>query len=417
MRSKLLKQLKASDTFIGAYMRHQDATETAELYDFWCALWIIGNIIGRNTYVARPRAPVFLNWYIFLVAESGVTRKSSAVREALSWLRPYVPNGVDVIEAKTTPEKLEQTLALQTLHHGTARAIVSVSEAVTLFGKERYNMGMPGLLTDLYDCAAKRQSLGTLAYGALTMQEVFVSLLTASTPSWLASAINPTVIEGGFTSRCIFAVSEKSKRRVAWPSEKVESSQVADQLAKLHGRRNLIREITLTDEALAAFTKWYNTRRLHDDLYRTSFESREDAHVLRVAACLTLNEGYHTVPQSHIQIAIEVIEDAKERGYGLFALTQSSDNRLVAGVEALRTTLIAAGNAGINGTDLSIRMARHFKRLELQTALRIMHELALVQRFQLRSDGAGRPKTIWRATKAIVAEDALNSVKERLERE
>lgn len=410
---KRLKELKQSNTFIGEYLRFQDATETAELYDFWCALWIIGALAGRQVYVDRPRAPVFLNWYVFLVAESGVTRKSSAVREAMRWLRPHLPKHTDIIEAKTTPEKMEQTLALQTINHQSARLVIGVSEAITLFGRERYSMGMPGLLTDLYDCPRIRQAMGTIAYGALTINNAYVSLLSASTPSWLASSINPTVIEGGFTSRCIFAVSEKPKRKVAWPESVQDGSHAS--LEQLNARCLSLTELQLTPEALTRFTNWYNSRRLHTDLYRTSFESREDAHILKVAACLMLNDNSSAISQSHIQTAIEVIDDAKERGHGLFNLTQQSDNRLVAGIESLRTALIAAGNTGISGTDLSARMARHFKRLELQTALRIMHELTLVQRFQLRSDGAGRPKTIWRATKAIVAEEALNNVKERME--
>ena len=74
------RKLVPSDSFIGQYMDYMSGVETPEAYDFWCAVWAIGVCCGRSVYVDRPRLPVHLNWYIVLTAESGTTRKSTAVR-------------------------------------------------------------------------------------------------------------------------------------------------------------------------------------------------------------------------------------------------------------------------------------------------------------------------------------------------
>ena len=69
-------------TFIHDYMAAQKGLETATAYDFWCAVWVLSSTLGRSVYVDRPRIPVYLNWYVLLVAETGVTRKSTAVVRA-----------------------------------------------------------------------------------------------------------------------------------------------------------------------------------------------------------------------------------------------------------------------------------------------------------------------------------------------
>lgn len=413
---KLLQQLRTGDTFIGAYLRNNEETETPEVYDFWCALWAMSNIIGRRTFVDRPRAPVFLNWYVILVAESGTTRKSTAVRSATEIVRAFKPPYADIIEGKTTPEKLEVTLGLQTLSQSQAHGIISISELVTFMGRDRSTMAMPGLLTDLYDSPLQRTARGSLSGGSVEMRNVFVSLLTASTPSWLQTSINPNVIAGGFTSRCIFVVSDKPKARIAWPSMKEGGEdEVASHIIRMQERLPAYPTIQLSASALQTFTRWYNKRLLHDDPFRSSFESREDAHVLRLAACLSINDGTFVIESEHIKIATEVIHNAKLHGYELFSVPAQERNRLEAGIEHLRAVLVASGMAGISMADLSLRMARHLRRTELHTTLRIMHELALVSRFELRSNGAGRPKTVWRAAPAITAQSATEIIKQRLE--
>ena len=413
---KSLQRLRDSQTFIGHYLRSMSDSETPESFDLWCALWVMSSLIGRHVYVARPRAPVFLNWYVILVADSGTARKSSAIRAATELVRSLISDNVDMIEGKTTPEKLEATLARQTALHSKAEAVISISELVTFMGRDRYSMAMPGLLTDLYDSPEQRRSPGSLSGGSTTLLQVYVTLIGASTPNWLAQSINPNVVAGGFTSRCIFVYASEPKRKIAWPDGRgINLSECRQYLTRLRERWTGLGGITLSATALQTFTKWYNKRVPSDDEYRSTFESREDAHVLRLAACLCINDNTFEIQTEHVQLATEIINDAKNSGKEIFTLKTNDNSRLEIGIEHLRSVLITAGMDGISGKDLSIRMARFLNGAELRLTLRTMFELALVQQFELPRDGPGRPKTIWRATKAIMAKDAFNSVKERIE--
>lgn len=77
-----LKGVVPEGSFISNYLAYTADNETPLYYDFWCAIWCLSSSVGRSTVVARPRAPVFLNHYIVLIAESATTRKSTAVRLA-----------------------------------------------------------------------------------------------------------------------------------------------------------------------------------------------------------------------------------------------------------------------------------------------------------------------------------------------
>ena len=97
------RKLVSSDSFIGQYMEYMSYVETAESYDFWCALWAIGTGVGRDVYVDRPNSPVYLNWYIILAAEAGTTRKSTAIGS----IRDIVEGTTPILAGKTSPTSLE----------------------------------------------------------------------------------------------------------------------------------------------------------------------------------------------------------------------------------------------------------------------------------------------------------------------
>jgi hypothetical protein len=405
-------KLVPADSFVGRYLQYMSVQETPHAYDFWNAIWSIGVAAGRNCVVDRPRIPVYLNWYIILVAQSGTTRKSTSVVASTKLVREVLDDNTLLVESKMTPEALELSLHEATRKYGFAHAAISISELVTFLGREKYAAAMPGLLTDLYDCAAIKTGGGTISRGPTNIRDVFVSFLSASTPAWLIRAINPDVIEGGFTSRCIFVVAEERKKRVAWPDD----SNVADAKGRLIDELRHIREfaatrrrIQLNDTGLKKFTAWYNSRSEHRDPFRSSFESREDSHVLRLAACLSINDGSWDIQGTHITSAIKVINQVKEDGASIFAGGQSN-SQLVLGIDKVKQCLIEAGTSGATQTALTKACKNYMNAGRCVTVLEIMHELQMVQRFEGIQLGQGRPATVWRATNQILAKNSMELI-------
>jgi hypothetical protein len=387
------KKLVPDDSFIGQYMKYMSVVETAESYDFWCALWAIGTGVGRGVYVDRPNSPVYCNWYIILAAEAGTTRKSTAIRS----IRDIVEGTSTILGGKTSPEALELLLHESTRKGGGATASFAVSELVTILGREGYMSTMPGLLTDLYDCPKERRSPGSLKSGEIIQQDVYINFISASTPAWLVTAINPSVIEGGFTSRVIFVVDDARKRAIAWPETRED--EATTKLKQLYestvDRAKRQQGLSISEGGLKKFRQWYNNRATHADPFLSSFEAREDDHTLRLAAGLAINDGTLELQAKHISSAIQVIADVKSRANGIFGQDFSQRARVTNGIGRVREILLESGTDGIKHSDLQRRVVRHMDAKELRLLINIMHESGMVQIFKMKRGD------MYRATRAI----------------
>lgn len=404
-------KLVPEGSFIRRYLDYASTSETPYAYDFWTACWLISVAVGRGTVVDRPTAPVHLNLYCVLVAESGITRKSTAVRRAVSFARDLCGDRNLLIESKITPEKLEYDLALQTLEHGSAVASIAVDELVKFLGRERYVEQMPTLLTDLYDSPTIRTGGGTIERGRTALRNIYINFLSASTPSWLLRAVNPDVIEGGFTSRVIFVVSEHPKRSSPWPEAPDERLKqcIRDTLEGIKTTGERISSIGLSPGARKKFESWYRSRDKKRDAFRSSFQSREDSHILRMGALLSINDGSWEVQANHIVAATRIITEVREDGASIFEGT-GNHSKIVLGVDALRDKLLAAGLGGIKQSELTKALQRHMNADHIKAALDVMHELQMVQCFEGVQVGKGRPTTVWRATQGLLSTKALDTI-------
>lgn len=371
------------DSFIGVYMQQASSLETSAAYDFWAAMWTLGSCIGRSVYVPRPHAPVYLNWYIMFVAESGITRKSTAVRMARDTVSAAL--GSDhLIEGRVTPEFLFDTLSHR------PHTAIAVSELVTFLGRESYVIELPAMLTDLYDCPVERRG-GSISRGERVIRDAFVTFLTASTPSWLRTSVNPTVIEGGFTSRCLFIHDEKPKRKVPWPSEVGMDVTLSQRLLmEVAEASQLVQRIDLLPGAMRRFETWYRQRDTSSIVpFIASFNSREDAHVLRAAACLCINDGTYAIDRKHIDFAIKLVKLAKGSAIGVFS-DAGSTLKVAQGVDRIVQLLIEAGPVGIQHTRMYASLRHYMQVQEFKITMDLMNEMGMITVMIEKRNGGGR---------------------------
>lgn len=415
---KSYAKLVHADTFMGRYMRFMDAQETAYAYDFWSALWAVSSVCSRLTYVARPRAPIYLNMYTVLIGESGVPRKTTSVNMASRLVRDALirERTVGFIDAKMTPEKLDDILHERTLEHGCAELCVAIPELAVFLGTERYVATMPTLLTDLYDCPSHRHGGGTIARGECIQRNVWLSFLSASTPVWLLKTVNPNVVEGGFTSRCMFINTNLPKHRIAWPSDSdvdAERAELLQDLRDIRTQAKTSEPIRLTDAGMSAFTKWYNKRAHSYEIFKQSFEAREDSHVLRVAALLCINDGTWVIDAPHIRVAVELVTTVKVTSATLFEGGEHRTKYATA-LDCVRSTLVSAGMDPVPRSTLFRKSRRGLTTEELEDLLRILHEVGAVQHFVApHENGLGRPAQYYRGTQLLLARGLGDQVLER----
>jgi uncharacterized protein YciW len=403
----MYREAAKEGTFLHAYMQYLEPLETPRAYDFWSGMWMLSNAIGRRMVIQRPRAPVFLNTYIILTAEAGTTRKSTSVRMATTILQDAgMLEHVHMVTSSSNKATMDEALAKLTTEGHDAHLCISVSELVSFMGKEVHAISTPGYLTDIYDCPSGR--VVQRASGDKRLANVYPTLLSASTPSWLVRAINPDVIEGGFTSRCLFIWEEQPKRRVAWPEERADASIIRgsciDALKRVRAEaaRHILKGIGITAGARDTFTSWYDKRVLNaGNPFMASFQAREDHHILRAAGLLAANELSFVITQHHITHAIRLIEAARDKASHIFAPPEVDNSRIVTGIERLRASIYEAGDLGAPRTKLLYATRRFIGIREMNYVLDLMHDLGMVRVFE--ESTRGRKATVY------VRTDKLNS--------
>jgi hypothetical protein len=398
--------LVPDDTFIGKYMSAASVLETATSYDFWCAMWALGTACGRGVVIPRPHAPIYLNWYVMLVAESGVTRKSTAVRMARDVISDVLgPEAM--VEGKSTPEYLFSRLAK------TPQLAIAVSELVTFLGRESYVIELPALLTDMYDCPAERRG-GSMSRGERIIVDPYVTFMTASTPTWLMGAVNPTVIEGGFTSRCLFILDEKPKQKVAWPTESVDMNDAKALLADTVSKAQRVKTINLMPSAMQKFSLWYKRRDTTTNIaFLASFNAREDAHVLRAAACLAVNDGTFAIDRNHLSLAIKLIAHAKAGGMLIFS-GGGQGIKVAQGMDKISRLLIDAGGVGVGHTPLYAGVRHYMNANDFKICIAYMNELGmLIIGVENRNGGGIKPRRYFR-TDDTTKKDRMLALREAM---
>lgn len=397
------------DSFIGKYLAMMNNSETPQAFDFWSAVWILGAHCGRDVIVDRPRSPVHMNWYVILVGESGRLRKSTTIEQA----RKYIENLGSIITTKCSPESLINHISDNYLTTDVGSANICVSELVTFLGKERYTQTMPGLLTDIYDCPDIRESSGTITNGKRTYKNVFVNFLAASTPSWLSKAVNPDVIEGGFTSRTLFITANKPKKQLPWPEETSndDTRSINTTLAETVSIAQAVGKIKLSDTAKSNYARWYCKRESYKDTFRASFAAREDSHVLRLAGILCINDGSMQIASHHISKAIRIIEHVRDSSSKLFDVNIGVSTKF-RGIEKVRTEILRAGSEGIYHRSLYNGAKRFLEADDFNKLITIMHELELIRVFIYGTTKKGK---LYKSTRKLSDDKLVSKLFEALE--
>jgi hypothetical protein len=345
-----------------------------------------------------------MNMYVVLIGDSGIPRKSTSIAMATGLVHRVLDADVGLVQAKATPERLNEILHERSLEYGSAQICIAIPELAVFLGTEGYAHPMPVLLTDLYDCPDYRSGGGTIARGSQPQRNVWVCFLSGSTPIWLLKTVNPDVSEGGFTSRCLFILANKPKQSIPWPdgrgAEDDYAYLVAD-LLTIHRHAQNSDSILLTEGAMATFGAWYRDRTHAIDPHTQSFEAREDAHVLRVAALLCINDDSWRIDYGHIVRALQLVAGVKADGKRIFEGGEIR-SKYASAFDTLRIELMSAGMDPIMKGALSRKCRRGLARHEFDDLLDVLHEMGAVQRFVDPMHERGRPAMYFRGTEMLL---------------
>lgn len=395
-----LNKMIPNKTFLSEYLNCTDNFETAKDFDFWSAIWIISLLVNRKLYIDRPSMPIFMNFYITFLADSGIARKSTAVnfaRDILNKLLDKKLNYLQTINGSSSSQMFNYALTKASYDYKKCIIGLNVPEFITFFK----NKNIIECFTDLYDCPTERKGYGTFTNGDVNVSNVFISCLSASTPNYYLKAVSEEEIEGGFTSRNIVVHAEKGKRKIPW-GEETDTTKVLEAGRKLRDficSINATNTISLTDNAIRRYSSWYTRRKLANDLYTRSFETREQDYVLKLAGILAINEHSIWIDAKNIENAIKIITYYKKQAQKFFnkEIYAEENDDLSKIITRIRDIIHSKAENGIQHRELYLRIHNSCSNDLYNYIINVMHELGLIEKLQVY----GSKAIIYRETRDI----------------
>lgn len=314
--SKLGGEVKFSsllpkEGFLAEYLEYNELNEGPELFHFWCGVTIAGCAIQRRAWFDKGYYKVYPNFFVILVAPSGRCRKTFTATVAIELVRQA--GLIPVIAEKITPEALITALRTDFVLTGAsvsregASGLIFAPELAVFLGKQKYNEGLVALLTTLFDCPSEwtYQTRGT---GRVSLFNVFLAMIGASTPDWLATAIPETAFGGGFMSRVIFACLEDSYKAFPVPQPKGTTESLVNRLKDL---KKVEGPFVLTSEASGWYEAWYllsRHREKVDDWRLAGYYERKPDHLLRLALMMAASQGTREISIQILDNSLQLLE-------------------------------------------------------------------------------------------------------------
>ena len=290
--------------FLREYISYaSELTDAPNQFHAATALTIYGTATRRNIYYEMGDSRLFMNFFTAVVAPSSVYRKSTAIKIGGGMLYRVDP-------ALCFPREFSTERLLLHLAKIGCKGMFYFSELAELLDqfKRSYSEGILGLLTDFFDCP-NRYERETQKDGLQVIDEVFLSILGASTVEWLNKNITSDQMAGGFWPRFLFFPARQRKPLMELPPP--PNLAVRDVLTyRLRALENLKGGAVLTPEAEALFRHWNRGQdHLSDTVPDTvaKYMARLQASCLKIAVLFQVSENG----------MLAVSEDAMQRSINL----------------------------------------------------------------------------------------------------
>lgn len=287
--------------FLRDYVEYTRSTEPPTVFHFFVGATILGATLRRHVHLPRGDKNIYPNLCIILVAPSGKCRKTTACELGVSIFRD---GGGEVFADKVTPESLVDVDP----DHTSVTGLIYSGELKQFLGSQKYMEGMIPLLTRLFDCPDIWQ-VKTIGRGTITLNNIAMSMLAASTMDWMKMLPGDT-FGGGFMSRFLLIVQEDSPRRFPLPERLPDSLRIR-LLNRLRDLTLLRAKFSMTPNTRAWYVDWYNALmdgRNAEKMFSGYYE-RKPTHLLRLAMLLSISEDDSTVLEmKHMSHAVKILD-------------------------------------------------------------------------------------------------------------
>lgn len=284
-------------------MEYTEFSEAPAAFHFWTGVACVGGALRAKVFLPMGGFEFTPNFYLVLVAEPATCNKSTTINYGMRLLKQIegVKLGANSLTWQSlVPDLLEAMEAVQ-LPNGDFRTHCCLTFKAPELGTflKPDDQEMMDMITDLWGGDGSTEwSRRTKGEGRKDLEKPWLNILGGTTPKWIATNMNETMIGTGFASRCVFVFEREKKRLIAYPRREakrhnIDVQAVEDSLVEdLRQISGLVGEFTLTEEAYELGEAWYLEHHSKPPVHLSKedfggYWGRKQAHVHKLAMVLS----------------------------------------------------------------------------------------------------------------------------------
>lgn len=320
------------DDWLSAFLNYTRHAEAPKRVFFWVGVSAIAGALQRKVWIDMAYFKWFPNFFIFIVGDPGVIKKSTTADVGMRLLRkvPGVRFGPDSV----TWQSLVTSLAESGEEIPMPGADPLIQSAITIVSREAGNLlnpqdrDMVDLLVSLWDGADSFEKRTKMSGNDL-IHGPWINIIACTTPAWIAGHVPEYMIGGGFTSRCVFVYGDKPDKLVAYPHTiaerkwmSVEEKKLVEDLIVISQMKG---EYRLTPAAIEWGTKWYEKHHAEkplnlDDQRFGGYLARKQTHLHKLAMVMAASRSAELeITEVDLAAAHEMVTDLERDMPQVFA--------------------------------------------------------------------------------------------------
>jgi hypothetical protein len=265
----------------------------------------VAGALRRQVWIDQLLFKWVPNFYIIFVGPPGIVTKSTTLSIGYALLSkvPGVHFGPDSVTWHGLGKKFETAFEYKVYKNGGVDMKIpmspltcSISELGTFLRPD--DKGLVSFLTDIWDGKDRPFSHATKDSGEITIENPWLNVIGATTPTWMANNFPPSLLSEGIGSRVVFVYGDTKRHLTAYPSRSIPVNDYRDQESKLledlKQISKLCGEYRLTDEAYQWGETWYAQPRGATSTLASSryggYLARKQTHLHKLAMILAASQ-------------------------------------------------------------------------------------------------------------------------------
>lgn len=285
-------------------------SEAPTSFNFWTGVATVAGALERKVWIDEIKYRWYPNFYILLISPPGVATKSSTISVGMRLLRnlPDVRFGPASMtwqglarglqEGQVMIPMLDPSIPLLNQEFSPMSALTcEVSELGTFL-----DMGdgqMQSILIELWDGKDGAWERWLSTAENTRIENPWINVIGATTPTWLASNFDDLTIGGGLTSRIVFVYAEEKAQLIPYISEMINiknydqlEEDLIHDLKEIHKMRG---SFTLSPEAKILGAEWYDMNWTNPEEHLkgrlSGYRARKQTHIHKLAMILSASES------------------------------------------------------------------------------------------------------------------------------